>query len=160
MKTRIYSLLLIVLMAFTNVSCLEDEYLVDWDKMGIVIELPYPKHYVQKTVNQGTDAVFDLMVNYTIADWRNQNETIQVGLGMDESYLESGYELLPASTYTLPSSVTIEKQKQLVSVPLSVKTTELEKGKKYGLPIVITSVPTGYTKSGNLDYVVLRVVVN
>lgn len=159
MKTKIYSLLLIVLVAFTNVSCLEDEYLVDWDKMGIVIELPYPKHYVQKTVSQGTDATFDLMVNYTIADWRNQNETIQVGLGMDESYLESGYKLLPASTYTLPSSVTIEKQKQLVSVPLTVKTTDLEKG-KYGLPIVITNVPAGYTKSGNLDYVVLRVVVN
>ena len=76
MKTKIYSLLLIVLMAFTNVSCLEDEYLVDWDKMGVVIELPYAKHYVQKTVNKGADATFDLMVNYTISDWRNQNETI------------------------------------------------------------------------------------
>ena len=96
MKTKIYSLLLIVLMAFTNVSCLEDEYLVDWDKMGFVIELPYAKHYVQKTVNQGSDAVFDLMVNYTIADWRNQNETIQVGLGLDDTYLGS-YEPLPAS---------------------------------------------------------------
>lgn len=159
MKTRIYSLLLIVLMAFTNVSCLEDEYLVDWDKMGIVIELPYPKHYVTKTVKQGTDAVYDLMVNYTIADWRNQNETIQVGLAMDETYLESGYELLPASTYTLPTSVTIEKQKQLVTVPLTVKTAGLEKG-KYGLPVVITTVPDGYTKSGNLNYVVFRLTVN
>ena len=158
MKTRIYSLLLIVLMAFTNVSCLEDEYLVDWDKMGIVIELPYPKHYVQKTVSQGTDAVFDLMVNYTIADWRNQNETIQVGLGLDDTYLGS-YEPLPASAYTLPSSLTIEKQKQLTTVPLTIKTTELESGKTYGLPVVITSVPSGYTKSGNFNYVVFRVVV-
>lgn len=160
MKTKIYSLLLIVLTAFTNVSCLEDEYLVDWDKMGIVIELPYAKHYVQKTVKKGTDATFDLMVNYTIADWRKQNETIQVGLAMDETYLESGYELLPASTYTLPSSLTIEKQKQLTTVPLVVKTTELEAGKKYGLPVIITSVPNGYTKSGNFNYVVFRVIVN
>mgnify|MGYP006323205375 FL=1 len=90
-------------MAFTNVSCLEDEYLVDWDKMGVVIELPYAKHYVQKTVNKGADATFDLMVNYTIADWRNQNETIQVGLAMDETYLGS-YEPLPASAYSLPAS--------------------------------------------------------
>ena len=158
MKTRIYSLLLIVLMAFTNVSCLEDEYLVDWDKMGFVIELPYAKHYVQKTVNQGSDAVFDLMVNYTIADWRNQNESIQVGLGLDDTYLGS-YEPLPASAYTLPSSLTIEKQKQLTTVPLTIKTTELESGKTYGLPVVITSVPSGYTKSGNFNYVVFRVVV-
>ena len=158
MKTKIYSLLLIVLMAFTNVSCLEDEYLVDWDKMGFVIELPYAKHYVQKTVNQGSDAVFDLMVNYTIADWRNQNETIQVGLGLDDTYL-GNYEPLPASAYTLPSSLTIEKQKQLTTVPLTIKTTELESGKTYGLPVVITSVPSGYTKSGNFNYVVFRVVV-
>jgi len=158
MKTKIYSLLLIVLMAFTNVSCLEDEYLVDWDKMGFVIELPYAKHYVQKTVNQGSDAVFDLMVNYTIADWRNQNESIQVGLGLDDTYLGS-YEPLPASAYTLPSSLTIEKQKQLTTVPLTIKTTELESGKTYGLPVVITSVPSGYTKSGNFNYVVFRVVV-
>lgn len=157
MKTKIYSLLLIVMMAFTNVSCLEDEYLVDWDKMGIVIELPYAKHYVQKTVNQGADATFDLMVNYTIADWRNQNETIQVGLGVDETYLD-GYKPLPASAYTLPSSLTIEPQTQLTTVPLIVKTTGLEKG-TYGLPIVITNVPNGYTLSGNFNYVLFRVVV-
>lgn len=158
MKTKIYSLLLIVLMAFTNVSCLEDEYLVDWDKMGIVIELPYAKHYVQKTVTQGSDATFDLMVNYTIADWRNQNETIQVGLGIDDTYLGS-YNPLPASAYNLPSSLTIEKQSQLTTVPLTIKTTDLEKGKTYGLPVVITSVPNGYTKSGNFNYVLFRVVV-
>lgn len=157
MKTKIYSLLLIVMMAFTNVSCLEDEYLVDWDKMGIVIELPYAKHYVQKTVTQGSDAVFDLMVNYTIADWRNQNESIQVGLGVDEAYLGS-YKLLPASAYTLPSSLTIEPQTQLTTVPLTVKTTDLEKG-TYGLPVVITNVPNGYTLSGNFNYVLFRVVV-
>lgn len=159
MKTKIYSLLLIVLMAFTNVSCLEDEYLVDWDKMGFVIELPYAKHYVQKTVKKGTDATFDLMVNYTIADWRNQNESIQVGLAIDDSYLD-GYEPLPASAYSLPSSLTIEKQTQLTTVPLVIKTTELEAGKTYGLPVVITSVPADYTKSGNFNYVVFRVVVN
>ena len=158
MKTKIYSLLLIVLMAFTNVSCLEDEYLVDWDKMGVVIELPYAKHYVQKTVNKGADATFDLMVNYTIADWRNQNETIQVGLAVDEAYLGS-YEPLPASAYSLPASLTIEKQTQLTTVPLTVKTTDLEAGKTYGLPVVITSVPNGYTKSGNFNYVLFRVVV-
>ena len=158
MKTKIYSLLMIVLMAFTNVSCLEDEYLVDWDKMGIVIELPYARHYVQKTVTKGADATFDLMVNYTIADWRDQDETIQVGLGLDDTYLGS-YEPLPTSAYSLPSSLTIEKQTQLKKVPLTIKTTDLEAGKTYGLPVVITSVPNGYTKSGNFNYVVFRVVV-
>jgi hypothetical protein len=98
------------------------------------------------------------MVNYTIADWRNQNETIQVGLAMDETYLGS-YEPLPASAYSLPASLTIEKQTQLTTVPLTVKTTDLESGKTYGLPVVITSVPNGYTKSGNFNYVVFRVVV-
>ena len=158
MKTKIYSLLLIVLMAFTNVSCLEDEYLVDWDKMGFVIELPYQKHYVQKNAIKGTDVVFDLMVNYAYKQWRDQNESIQVGLGVDEAYLD-GYELLPASAYTLPSSLTIEPQTLLTTVPLTVKTTDLEKGKTYGLPIVITSVPNGYTLSGNFNYVLFRVVV-
>jgi hypothetical protein len=47
----------------------------------------------------------------------------------------------------------------LTTVPLTVKTTDLEAGKTYGLPVVITNVPNGYTKSGNFNYVVFRIVV-
>lgn len=158
MKTKIYSFLVIIMLSLSVTSCLDDDYLVDWDDIKYVIELPYTRHYVNKTVNQGTDAEFELMVNYTIADWRNQNDEISVGLSLDESKLGS-YTLLPASTYTLPANLVINKQSQLTSYTLNVQTENLEKGKTYALPISITSVPSGYTISGNFDYVVFRVTV-
>lgn len=158
MKVRIYTLLLTILTSFLATSCLDDEYLVDWDDIKPVIELPYSRHYVAKTVNQGTAAEFDLMVNYTIADWRNQNDEISVGLKVDETQVGS-YTLLPASAYTLPSTLEIHKQTQLTTHKLTVDTSNLEVGQTYALPVVISSVSSGYTVSGNFNTVVFRVTV-
>lgn len=158
MKVKIYALILTVLTALSTTSCLDDEYLVDWDDIKAVIELPYTRHYVNQTVNQGNDATFDLMVNYTIANWRNQNDEISVGLKVDADQV-GDYVLLPASTYTLPATLEIHKQTQLTTHKLTVNTSGLEKGKTYALPVVISNVPSGYTISGNFNLVVFRVTV-
>lgn len=157
MKTKVYLLLCLAIMALTMSSCLKDDYLVDWDDAKPVIELPYTKHTTSTSVIAGTEVSFKLYVNYTIADWRNQNEEIVVGLGIDESQVGTSM-LLPASTYTLPATMTIAKQTQLAETELKINTTGLEKG-TYALPVVLKSVPTGYTISGNFGMMLFKVII-
>ena len=158
MKAKLYSLLMMICMAFALSSCLKDDVVDDFTTVKPVIELPYvSSHSSTFTCNAGQDATFKLMVNYTIADWRDQHDEIVVGLGVDESRKGSN-KLLPASAYTLPSTMTIAKQTQLTTTDLVVKTTGLVAG-KYVLPVVIKSVPAGYTMSGNFNYALFIVTV-
>lgn len=158
MKAKLYSLVIIVCMAFAFSSCLKDDVADDFTSVKPVIELPYASsHSSNFTAQAGQDATFKLMVNYTIADWRNQNDEITVGLGVDESR-KGNNTLLPASTYTLPATMTIAKQTQLATTDLVVKTTGLAPG-KYVLPVVLKSVPAGYIMSGNFNYALFIVTV-
>ncbi|OAV68495.1 hypothetical protein Barb4_02058 [Bacteroidales bacterium Barb4] len=155
------------LLSFT--SCLNDDPLVDWDAMIPVIELPYNSHNVSKTkVTPDENVTFDLLINYTIPDKKDSKTEIPVGLSVNEAGVETynnanpnaGYELLPSSAYTLPAVVVIAPGTQLVEFPLEVNTSQLEPKKKYLLPVVISSVPSGYTVSGNFGHVYLRVDMN
>lgn len=157
MKTKVYLLLSILCMAFIMSSCLEDDYLVDWDDAKPVIELPYTRHTQSTTVTAGTEVSLKLYVNYTIADWRNQKEDITVELGIDASKVGTSI-LLPASTYTLPATMTIAKQTQLAETELKINTAGLEKG-TYALPVIIKSVPAGYTVSGNFGMMLFKVII-
>lgn len=158
MKTKVYSLLSALFIVLSMTSCLDDDYLVNWDDAKPVIELPYTKHTASTTVAAGTNAIFKLYVNYTIADWRNQKDDIVVGLGIDEKQIGTS-TLLPASCYTLPTTMTIVKQTQLAETELKINTTGLTKGKTYALPVAIKSVPAGYTISGNFGIMVFKVVI-
>lgn len=157
MKTKVYSFLSILFITLTMSSCLKDDYLVNWDDAKPVIELPYTKHTTSTSVTAGTEVSFKLYVNYTIADWRNQNEDIVVGLSIDESQVGTS-TLLPASTYTLPATMTIVKQSQLAETELKINTTGLDKG-TYALPVIIKSVPAGYTISGNFGMMLFKIVI-
>lgn len=157
MKTKAYSLLFALFITLCMTSCLDDEYLVNWDDAKPVIELPYTKHTASMTVAAGADATFKLYVNYTIADWRNQKDDIVVGLGIDEKQVGTS-TLLPASCYTLPT-MTIAKQTQLTEAELKINTVGLTKGTTYALPVIIKSVPSGYTISGNFGLMVFKVTI-
>ncbi|WP_455665373.1 DUF1735 domain-containing protein [Phocaeicola sp.] len=157
MRTKRYFILSMLFIALTMTSCLKDDSLVNWDNAKPVIELPYTKHNTSTTVTAGTEVTFPLYVNYTIADWRNQNEDIVVGLGIDESQIGTTI-LLPASTYNLPATMTITKQTQLAETELKINTTGLASG-TYALPVVIKSVPAGYTISGNFGMMLFKVVI-
>ena len=135
MRTKAY-LLLVMFIALTMSSCLKDDYLVDWEDAKPVIEL---------------------YVNYTIADWRNQHEDIVVGLDIDESKVGTS-TLLPSSCYTLPTTMTILKQTQLAETELVINTTGLKQG-TYALPVIIKSVPSGYTISGNFGMMLFKVTI-
>lgn len=157
MKTKVYLLISMLSIALVMSSCLKDDYLVDWEEAKPVIELPYTKHTTSTTVTAGTEVRFKLYVNYTIADWRNQNDDIVVGLDIDESKVGTS-TLLPSSTYALPTTMTIPKQTQLAETELIINTTNLEKG-TYALPVIIKSVPSGYTISGNFGMMLFKVII-
>lgn len=157
MKTKFYYLLIMIGTALSLSSCLNDDPWDDFSTVKPVIELPYSSHSRSITSKNGQNVTFELMVNYTIADWRNQNDEIVVGLGIDESLIGKNL-LLPASAYSLPETMTIVEQTQLTTTNLTVNVTGLAAG-KYILPIVIKSVPAGYTMSGNFNYVLFTVNV-
>ena len=110
------------------------------------------------------------MVNYTIPYASDNKEDIKVGLGVDESMVArynatlaataQKYVLLPASSYTLPSEITISKGTQLWKQELEINTSGLTPKTYYVLPVVITNTPKGYTISGNFGHVYLRIQMN
>lgn len=176
MKNKILSLLFIVVTAFSTTSCLEDEYLFDYDNMKPVIELPYVNHTQTLSYKEGATSVTSkLYVNYSIADWRNIDEDIPVTLEIDETLLGKNENLLPASAYNLsfPLTMTIKKasdidptdrekfNNQSATEILNINLTDsnLESGKKYGLPIRITNVPAKYTISGNFNTMIFYVEI-
>ncbi|MBE6273461.1 MAG: DUF1735 domain-containing protein [Bacteroides sp.] len=175
MKNKILSFLFMVVTAFSTTSCLEDEYLFDYDNMTPVIELPYVNHYLNLSYKAGSTSVSSkLYVNYSIADWRNIDEDIPVTLDIDQSLL-SGAELLPASAYnlTFPLTMTIKKasdidptdrdklNNQSATEILNINLTDpaLESGKKYGLPVRIVNAPSDYVISGNFNTMVFYVTI-
>ena len=175
MKNKILSFLFMVVTAFSTTSCLEDEYLFDYDNMTPVIELPYVNHYLNLSYKAGSTSVSSkLYVNYSIADWRDINEEIPVTLDIDQSLL-SGAELLPASAYnlTFPLTMTIMKasdidptdrdklNNQSATEILNINLTDpaLESGKKYGLPVRIVNAPSNYVISGNFNTMVFYVTI-
>ncbi|MEG0518871.1 MAG: DUF1735 domain-containing protein [Bacteroidales bacterium] len=168
MKTinKFFPLVCLIVTALTSTSCLKDDNFIEWDKMGVVIELPYVNHYITQTkVLPTKDISFDFLVNYTVPYAEDNQQDISVSLAvapdMVKTYNQSlgstgTYILLPESAYTLPSPV-IPKGKRLYEAPFTIKTSDLQPGEKYLLPIKIAGVPAGYTISGNFGHVYLRI---
>lgn len=176
MKTRFISLLLTAFVALTTTSCLNDEYLYDYDDQQAVIELPYTTTYETMKYSDGdTSVTSTLYVNYSIADWRDIDEDIPVVISIDESLMDDGYVVFPSGSYdvTFPLTLTIEDaetqaaewtrevdgtatklNRQSAQTDITFDLTKLTAGTSYALPVAITSVPSGYIISGNFYYYV------
>lgn len=177
MKTRFISLLIIAFVALTTSSCLNDEYLYDYDDQQPVIEFPQTNHYEDLDYSAGdTSTSSYIIVNYTIANWKDIDEDIPVVVSIDESYMDDGYTLFPSGSYdlTFPLTMTIEDaetqaaeytreldgstsnkyNRQSAQTVITFDLTQLTEGTSYALPLAITSVPSGYTISGNYGYYV------
>ena len=161
-------------------SCLDDEYLYDFENQKPVIELPYVNHSMTLSYKEGTESVSTpLYVNYSIADWRDINEEIPVVVDIDESLLPEGSLLLPQSSYnlTFPLTMTIKKasdvdssdrgeesgklnnQSAMEMLTVNLQDENLVVGKTYALPVRIVSAPSQYTISGNFNTMVFEVTI-
>lgn len=156
--------------ALSATSCLNDTPLVNWDDLGVVIELPYKSHYIAfQNVTPGEEVSFDIKVNYTIDFASKVTEDIPVNLAVAPEMVDeynatlpasaTKYEIFPEGTYQLPTTISITKGTQLAEQTMSVNTTALEPGKYYILPIVISGVPEGYIASGNFGHLYLRILM-
>lgn len=156
--------------ALSATSCLEDTPIVNWDDLGVVIELPYNSHYLAaQNVVPGEELSFNLMVNYTIDYASKVTEDIPVDLAVAPEMIDeynaslpsysTKYEIFPEGTYELPTTITIKKGTQLAEHTMTVNTDNLEPGHYYMLPIVISGVPDGYIASGNFGHLYLRILM-
>lgn len=90
----------------STTSCLNDTPMVNWDDLGVVIELPYKSHYLLSTnVTPGQEVSFDIKVNYTIDYASKVTEDIPVNLAVDPDMVDeynATSRLLPRSTRYSP----------------------------------------------------------
>lgn len=176
---KISYILFTILAVCSLTSCLEDEYLYDYDDQKPVIEIPYYSsntHTQTMRIPANKVLTTKFEVNYTIADWRNIKEQIPVVVDVDPSRLPAGAIMMPTSAYDVqfPCTVTIQDaetawknykreeynlQKMHQNITFNFDDPALENNKTYALPIAIKSVPAGYTISGNFGYMVFKVTM-
>ena len=180
MKTNIILFLCLIIFPWLASSCLDDEYLYDFENQKPVIELPYVNHALTLNYTEGAESISTpLYVNYSIADWRNIDEEIPVEVSVDEALLPEGSRLLPASSYNLvfPLIMTIKKasdvdpsdrgeetgklnnQSAMETLTIDLRDPGLVSGETYALPLRITDAPSRYTISGNFDTMVFEVTI-
>lgn len=96
---KIISFIFAAVALLSTTSCLEDEYLYDYDNQQPVIE--FMTETKASTINcsnmKGVGAAY---VNYSISDAKKITEDIHVTVSLDES-LVSGLAILPAEAYKL-----------------------------------------------------------
>lgn len=154
--------------ALSATSCLNDTPLINWEDLGVVVELPYKSHYLLSTnVTPGQEVSFDIKVNYTIDYASKVTEDIPVNLAVDPDMVDEynatlpasaqKYKIFPEGTYELPTTITIKKGTQLAEQTMTVNTSDLVPGEYYILPVVISGVPEGYIASGNFGHLYLRI---
>ena len=177
MKTKNINLILVALIGcmFTT-SCLKDDFIVDWDeaKKTTVVELPYKQHNLLASAQVPTApyTFSKLLVNCCAVYASDIKSDITVGLAVDAARVatyntanaldgstaaKKPYVIMPAAAYTIPGTVTIKAGVREAEFDVPIKTSLLEPGVKYLLPIVITSVPAPYIISGNFGHLYLRV---
>jgi Domain of unknown function (DUF1735) len=155
----------------TLTSCLNDELTLDPANSTNVIEFknpssfasPYGSKYALYTraFDLAPENDYPITVSYSGANVAP--EDITVNLGIDEAALtqyndeqDAAYDLIPASLYTLPTSVVIPKGQRTATVALKVKSSSFDFTKSYVLPVRIQTVSSG-TISGNFGTILLSV---
>ena len=97
---KFLSYILIAASLLSATSCLDDEYMFDYDNMGEVIEFMTETN--KSTINcKNLQGQGSFWVNYTINYAQDIKEDISVTVSLDESLLSAGQQVLPASAYSV-----------------------------------------------------------
>ncbi|HIR95777.1 MAG TPA: DUF1735 domain-containing protein [Candidatus Coprenecus stercorigallinarum] len=154
-------------------SCLNDEPLVDWDQIKdhYVIELADSDHaQYSNNTQQGDEAEFMIIVNYTASYASEVTEPIEVQLEVDmdtiakinESRIKRGEDpcsIFPAASYAdlrLNSTIPAGEKRDTIYLNVDVDET-FEVGRSYVLPLKIAGASDGYLISGNFNYLDLEI---
>ena len=97
---KILSYIMVAVSLLSTTSCLDDEYLFDYDNMGEVVEFMTETN--KSTINcKNMQGQGSFWVNYAINYAQDIKEDISVTVSLDESLLSAGQQLLPASAYSV-----------------------------------------------------------
>jgi Domain of unknown function (DUF1735) len=159
------------LVGATLTSCLDDKLTLDPTDSVNVVEFKNPTDFLSpygskyalytKAFDVAPENDFPITVSYSGANVAP--EDITVTLGIDAAALtqynteqKTTYDLIPASLYTLQSSVVIPKGQRTATVSLKFKSNSFDFSKAYVLPVQIKSISSG-TISGNFGTILINV---
>lgn len=112
---KIFTLILGAVALFSTTSCLNDEYLYDYDNQKCVVEFMTETN--ASTINcKEMKGQGNFWVNYGINFAQDITEDITVTVSLDPSLLAAGQEVLPASAYTI-SCISYAKTASGMSLP-------------------------------------------
>lgn len=168
---RINPIVTFCLLGATLTSCLEDKLSLDPATSTNVIEFKNPSSFVSpngskyalyvRAFDLAPENDYPITVSYSGANVAP--EDITVTLGIDEPALtqyneeqEAHYDLIPATLYTLPTTVTIPRGQRTATVALKVKSNSFDFSKSYVLPVQIKTASSGII-SGNFGTILLSV---
>lgn len=153
-------------------SCLNDEPLVDWDQIKdhYVIELADSDHaQYSNNTQQGDEADFMIIVNYTASYASEVTEPIEVQLEVDLDTIakinaglaasEEPFLPFPPASYAdlrLNSTIPVGEKRDTIYLNVDVDET-FEVGRSYILPLKIAGASDGYLISGNFNYLNLEI---
>ncbi|WP_147243755.1 DUF1735 domain-containing protein [Pedobacter miscanthi] len=159
-------------------SCLKSDDLIGPDaknSVGAIIEFDNPDYIAsgsltasvklaryQLTLPKGAASPLKIRVNYS-GTGKSAPSDVTVGLGVDAAALtlhntqaSKNYNLIPATWYTLPSTVVIPAGQAGVDFIIPINTNNYVTGQTYALPLKITSASQG-TISGNFGAIIVAV---
>jgi len=171
MKRYINKLFLVCVVAFSLTSCLDEDPLLDPDKVQNVIEFydigliaapgsVYPLY--TKTFPASDAAEMKIILSYSGA--HDNNQDIKVKFKLDPQALETyneeegtTYEVLPSELYTIGElEVTIPKGQRQVEKIITFNTAEFDLSKDFALPFTITESSHGII-SGNFEPAIVAI---
>lgn len=180
---KIFQSILILLTIVSFSSCLKDDTIIGPDSpnsAGAIIEFENPDFIVANTltatvkraryavtVTKGASSQLHMRVNYSGTGKGAPND-VTVNLGIDAAELTlhntqaarttaNAFNLIPATWYTMPTSVIIPKGETGVDFNISINTNNYVAGTLYALPLKITSASSG-TLSGNFGVIIVNVL--
>ena len=166
MKKKLYILSTILLSAaaLSLSSCLKDPRLIDFSKVGTVVDFPLGglSNFGADAITESPDSTGAIVRQFAvnIASPKPPTSDVKVTLAVDNSliaaYLNTNsvvpYIAMPANTFEFTSTTaTIPAGKQYAIVSVKFHKDLLDPTASYMLPIKIVSASDGATVSGNLS---------
>ena len=153
---------------------MKDDITLDPEKSVNVVEFKNPSSFVSpygskyalyvNSFELNPESDYNVTVSYSGAHVAANDLTVT--LGVDTAAVRqynteqhTAYDVMPASLYTLPASVTIPRGQRTATVPIKVKTGQFDFSKSYVLPLKITSVSPEVPISGNFGTILVSMGV-
>jgi len=164
-----FKIVCLALMTFAFSSCLKDDIALDPDKSTNVIEFKNPSSFISpqgskyalytQAFELAPEKDYPITVSYSGAQVAPTDITVNIGIDTAavtqyNKEQEEHFDVIPASLYTLPTTVVIPKGQRTATLNIKIKSEKFDFTKHYVLPVQIKSASSGII-SGNFGTILL-----